>query len=85
MSCRDVSRLVSESLDRRLPAGQRLLVAGHLLICSACRRFRRQLVTLTAFLRGALAAGRDDALAARAELSPEARERMRRAIEREVG
>ena len=41
-SCRDISALVSRSLDERLTWAQRLQVRVHLAMCSACRSFERQ-------------------------------------------
>lgn len=41
-SCREVTRLVLEGLDRDLPLGERLVVRLHMLICRACPRFERQ-------------------------------------------
>lgn len=42
-NCREVSRLVSESLDRELSLPQRLGIRFHLLMCRYCTRFARQL------------------------------------------
>lgn len=46
LSCKDVSKLRSQSIDRRLNLGERLGVRLHLLVCEACRRFDRQMVIL---------------------------------------
>lgn len=43
LTCDDSTRLVSESLDRRLPLGERLAVRLHALCCRSCRRAGRQL------------------------------------------
>ncbi len=45
-SCRDISLLVSRSLDARLSTGERLRVRLHLLMCRACRQFERQMLLL---------------------------------------
>ncbi len=50
LSCREVAQLHSESLDRPLSRSERWAVGLHLVYCSACRRFRRQL----RFLRAAM-------------------------------
>ncbi len=47
-SCKDVSQLVSESLDRALPFYQRVLVWMHLLMCKYCSRCREQFETIRA-------------------------------------
>jgi predicted anti-sigma-YlaC factor YlaD len=46
LSCRDVSRLVSEGQDRRLTMAEAVAVRLHSIYCSACRRFRQQLAVL---------------------------------------
>ena len=82
LTCDESTRLVSESLDRELPAGERWAVRLHALSCRSCRRFRRQLL----FLRDAVrrgAGGMDaDPLELGAALSPEARERIKQSLAR---
>jgi len=51
LTCKEVSRLASQGLDRRLGLGERVRLRLHLAICDGCRNFRRQL----AFLRQAVA------------------------------
>ena len=46
LTCRDISKLVSESLDRKLPLRFRMEVRLHLMMCRLCRAFRHQAVTL---------------------------------------
>jgi hypothetical protein len=43
MSCRDVTRLVSQMQDRPLALSERIRLRLHLLICVACTRFERQM------------------------------------------
>ena len=43
LNCRHVTRLVSQSMDARLPWYQRLGVRIHLLYCVWCRRYAAQL------------------------------------------
>ncbi len=81
MSCKEISRLVSESFDRELSWRQRANVRLHLLMCSMCSRFRRQM----RFLREAsriLASGGADDLTDRVRLSSQARERIKLALAR---
>jgi hypothetical protein len=50
LTCKEVSRLVSQGLDRRLGFGERLALRVHLAICDGCTNFRKQV----AFLRKAV-------------------------------
>ena len=50
LHCEDVAPLISQSLDRELPRAERTAVALHLMICLGCRRYRRQLLMLSALL-----------------------------------
>ena len=51
LNCKEVSRLVSQGLDRRLGFGERLRLRIHLAICDGCSNFDNQM----AFLRKAVA------------------------------
>jgi putative zinc finger protein len=51
LNCREVTRLVSQGLDRRLGWGERLRLRLHFLLCDGCANFRRHVL----FLRRAMA------------------------------
>jgi len=42
-SCKEVSHLVSQGLDRRLGFGERVRLRVHLAICDGCANFKRQM------------------------------------------
>jgi anti-sigma factor RsiW len=42
MTCRQISRILSEALDRELTAAERETVVKHLAECPACTRCRGQ-------------------------------------------
>jgi hypothetical protein len=50
-TCREVSRLISESMDRRLPFGQRVGLRIHISMCRFCSRYRRQLILIREAMR----------------------------------
>jgi hypothetical protein len=50
LSCKEVTRLVSQGLDRELTFGERTSLRVHFVICKGCRNVNRQL----AFLRRAM-------------------------------
>ena len=51
LSCKQVSRLVSQGLDRELGFADRVRLRVHLAICDGCTNFSKQI----AFLREAMA------------------------------
>ena len=51
LSCKQVTRLVSQGLDRELGFSERVRLRVHLAICDGCTSFRDQM----AFLREAMA------------------------------
>ena len=76
--CKKTSRLVSESMDRPLPMGKRLMVWIHLRMCKYCHRFEQQLLTVQAISRRIN--HHLESLESSVSLSEEARERMRRVL-----
>ena len=46
LSCKDVTRLISESMDTSLPIGKRIGMRLHLLMCKFCSRYERQLLLI---------------------------------------
>ena len=42
-TCKEVSRLVSQGLDRRLGFIERLRLRVHLAICDGCTNFKKQM------------------------------------------
>ncbi len=76
--CQDVSKMVSRSMDVRLPLHHRLAVWMHLLICRYCALFRRQLIMLRKMSRHI---DGDPAITACTDkLSDEARERIKKTM-----
>ena len=45
-TCREVHRLVSEGMDRKLTLIERARMRLHLLVCEACTRFDRQMALI---------------------------------------
>lgn len=57
LNCKEVSRILSDGLDRDMDAAQRARLRLHLVICETCRNVEQQL----GFLRRALEKlGRDE-------------------------
>ena len=56
LPCKEVTRLVSQGLDRRLGFGERVALRVHLALCRGCTNFKDQLE----FLRRAVQRLADD-------------------------
>lgn len=78
LSCKEVTQLVSQSLDGRLGWRARVGVRLHLLVCRACVRFVRQMRFLRTAAQHFSRACPETAAAPR--LSAAARERIARAL-----
>ena len=46
VSCREASRLLSQREERALALAEQTKLALHLLVCTACSRFARQLAVM---------------------------------------
>ena len=78
--CNEVTRMVSESLDRELPFSQRLGIRIHFLMCKICPEAKKQMLFIKEAM-GRLAAeitGQESDV----YLSPEARDRIKLALSR---
>ncbi len=51
LSCKEVTRLVSQGLDRDLSLGERTMLRFHLAICEGCRNVNRPLAMLRDSIR----------------------------------
>ena len=80
LRCREISKLVSESMERELSWRQRWQVWTHLMMCRLCAGFARQL----RFLRHAARANPErlvaDPALPKATLSHESRQRIKAAL-----
>ena len=77
-SCREAARLQSEGLDHALSFFQRAGLGLHLLVCSWCRRYGKQI----RFMKGAVHERADAVHEAEPQaLSKEAKERMKRSFQ----
>lgn len=83
LSCKQISELVSKSMDVKLPWYQRLAVRFHLLYCRACIRYRRQLRNLRKTLSQCFHDDEEDCPSPRGGLSDESKRRMKERLRRE--
>ena len=80
LTCKETGELLSLSRDHRLSWSERWGVRMHLWLCDQCRRFERQLAWLASLGR-ALEEDPGRVLAPAADLSDEARQRIRTAMQ----
>ena len=76
LNCRQVSRLVSRSMDEKLTWHERLAVRFHLFYCVWCRRYTSQIQFLSKAAKGLSA---DESHGAK--LSEEAKAQMRQRLQ----
>ena len=80
LSCKDVTQLISESMDTSLPIGKRIGVWLHLLMCKFCARYERQLLLIRETVRGLVGAEETAGGTLGEPLSEEAKVRIRKAL-----
>ena len=51
LNCKEISKLVSESLEQKLPLRTRMTVKMHLMMCSMCRTYQKQTLLLREAVR----------------------------------
>ena len=81
-NCREVSRKVSESMDRPLPLSQRMMIRFHFSMCKYCARLQKQLLSIRQALRAEEIPPAGDGAAA--ALSQDARERLKQLLKNAV-
>ena len=83
LSCREATHLASDALDHPLPWMQRFQMRLHMLVCSACRRFAKQLAWMQR--AGLDYADRPQHTTPDVSLSPDAQARIQAALEKAQG
>ena len=79
LSCKDVTQLISRSMDHSLPIGKRIGVRLHLLMCKFCSRYERHLLLIRETVRGIVATEGKPGEPGET-LSEEAKERIRKSL-----
>jgi hypothetical protein len=80
LPCREMTQLASESLDRKLDPLERIALKAHLLSCSACRRFLKQILLVRSAARGLMTRLESDLPIPGPDLPIEARDRIKQAL-----
>ena len=77
LTCKHTSRLVSEGQERQLSLKERISLRLHVWMCSNCRRFEKQIITMRKIMRREWT---QDTPPANNQLPSEAQERIRQAL-----
>jgi len=80
-TCQEMSKLLSDALDRRLPWHIRTRMFVHLRMCMLCKQYQHQLALLRRLLRLTNDSHSAGVQVLQAGLSDEAKERIRRALD----
>jgi len=80
LRCREISKLVSQSMEQNLPLRQRISVRMHLMMCRLCAGFSRQVRLFRRAAHEHPERFEPPPAAPDAELGPEARERIKSAM-----
>jgi hypothetical protein len=84
LSCKEVSKLVSESLDRELAWWQRINLWVHIGMCGLCWRFRKDMIHIHDATRQHAQEIEDDAPDSDVRLPDASRDRMKQLIESQL-
>ncbi|MHB1012706.1 MAG: anti-sigma factor family protein [Desulfobacteria bacterium] len=80
LSCKDVTQLISESMDHSLPIGKRIGMRLHLLMCKFCSRYERQLLLIREAAKYLVAAEDKPGEPPGEALSEETKDRIRKSL-----
>ena len=82
-TCQELAPWMSQALERELTLRERVILRLHFLYCVWCLRYQRQLFLIRDYARRRSAADAAGSPDPAASLSPEARERLKRALNRQ--
>lgn len=80
-TCQEMTRLLSEAMDRSLPFHLRMRMRVHLALCTFCQRYQRQLRFIRHMLRKHGGRLEETRKSQEPSLSSEAKYRLQRALE----
>jgi hypothetical protein len=84
LECKEISKLVTHSLDEPLTLRQRLRVRWHLFVCVYCRRFQKQVFWIRKILQGKSKPSFEMQELSEAHLSKDARERIKKVLKEKI-
>ena len=83
LSCKEAARLLSQSLEERLPFRRRVSLRFHVMMCHLCRRYGKQIRLLDQIFRKHGEIEDDTADTTGASLSSDAKARLKAVLSEE--
>ena len=80
-TCQEMTRLLSDAMDRSLPLHLRMRMRVHLVICTLCQRYQSQLRLIRQMVRKRGERLEEARKPQEPSLSPAAKQRLQRALE----
>jgi hypothetical protein len=84
LNCKDMTKLISDSLEEEISVRQRMELWLHLMMCGMCRRFRSNIIELRKRVRGSKDL-MDQADTAPVVLPPATKARLEEVVKRQLG
>ena len=84
LNCKDMTKLISDSLEGKISARQRMELRLHIMMCGMCRRFRSNIIELRKRVRGSKGL-LDQADIPPTPLPPATKARLEEVIKRQLG
>jgi hypothetical protein len=84
LNCKDMTKLISDSLERKISVRQRMELWLHIMMCGMCRRFRSNIIELRKRVRGSKGL-LDQSDIGPVPLPPATKARLEEAIKRQLG
>ena len=83
LNCKQVSQLVSESIDKKLPLMTRMNLWMHLSMCGLCKGFRKTILRVHSEAKAYAADIENDKADSDVQLTADARNRIQQRLDRE--
>ncbi len=84
LNCKDMTKLISDSLERKISLRQRMELWMHIMMCGMCRRFRTNIIALRRRVRGARSLLKESEIP-NTPLPPATKTRLEEAVKRQLG
>ena len=84
LNCKEVSQLVSESIDKKLPLWTRMNLMMHLAMCGLCKRFRKSILRVHTEARAYATELENGTADSNVVLTKEAKDRIQQRLESEL-